>query len=102
MTFSPSVSINKRVKSLPIRVCTRVDGRGYIRTRTGVIYPVQVNGLLLLTDTDARTRTGVAWPYIIMTFLPPMSGIERVMFFPIRVRKHVDGRGLAPVCNPTL
>ena len=41
-----------------------------MQTRTGVAYPVQVNGLLPLmymgsigyTDMGARTRTGVAWP----------------------------------------
>ena len=34
------------------------------RTRTGLAYPMQVNGLLSFTDTGGQTRTwtGVAWP----------------------------------------
>ena len=64
MMFLKSVSIIKRVKYLSIRVRTAtVHGMtdAVIRTRTGVAYSMQVNGLVPSMDMGARTWTGVAW-----------------------------------------
>ena len=38
----------------------------YMRTQKGVAYPMQVNGLLPLTDTGPRTRMGVVWPLVLL------------------------------------
>ena len=67
MTFPPSVFANKIVKFLPIRVHTRVDGRGYVDTdRCSLPYRNKwfpsINGHRY-TDTGTRTRTGVAWAF---------------------------------------
>ena len=40
-----------------------------IRTRTDVVYPVQVNGLIPFTDMGKQTWTGVAWPLVRHTYL---------------------------------
>ena len=43
-----------------------------MRTLTGVAYPMQVNGLLPLMDTGARTGTGVAWPLVNFLYIFPI------------------------------
>ena len=68
MTFPPPMSVIKRVKYLCIRARTRDDRRGYTDAdRCSLLYASEwfasINGHRY-TDTDAWTRTGVAWPSV--------------------------------------
>ena len=61
MTFPSPVSVIKGSSTVPSVYGNGLTDRD-IRTRTEVVYPMQVNGLVPLTDTGTQTRTGVARP----------------------------------------